>query len=291
MQCHKALLLRLFDEINSNYLGRPDVEFRYYSLIRGGPDLPPEEEWSGWPRVISDIFRRNRPIESGGWVTIPNSKRVAYQLYFYGFGRDPDLSAFRRFEDQAGRLVQLSRGCLAEAGIDYKIQDHSHNGWMHLCLLLAWDHPDSVTYGITHFTLDDFNDTCPYPVGDREQFEAWKRGEIDLPEGYHFIGLSRDIRICSLEAIRLILDLAEKSAQRESNNRLMIYPARLGTEPSPTAPPQNFPAEDGGKANELSRTDIPAIRPPDPALPKDEENPNLHVIFPGRLTSFPHIPG
>jgi hypothetical protein len=102
--------------------------------------------------------------------------------------------------------------------------------WMLICYNIAWDNPMGLEYQVRGTSWANGEHFVPgppkCPFNNRAEFEGWcNAGEgSDLPNGKYLLGLTRDIRRCSAEAIRLILEMSNPLAPRESQSDILPIP-------------------------------------------------------------------
>jgi hypothetical protein len=107
--------------------------------------------------------------------------------------------------------------------------------WPLLCMILAWERPDLVTYkckaGLYVPEGPEDGEDVPdgpedgeeayrmppghrkHPLSDRFAFEAWRDGTLRPSRGNYYSYLSRDIRICTVSAIDAVLVMGETPAK------------------------------------------------------------------------------
>jgi hypothetical protein len=225
----RGRLERLGDEIREWWRSSPSVELRHASLIAIGKryeSLSSLEAWdnpkSKWA-FVPPQKRSSPPIELGTFRRSANHKEIDY--CFYG---NLTTVEWGRFKDWARQATTAASYVLGKYMARIGPIPADHNGWMRLCFRMAWEFPERVDFLIEsgiHIEppflpewIVESPDGRKYlqtrhrdadPFASWQALEAYERGELTLQVGRHSAFLSRDIRVCSANAIDALLALGD----------------------------------------------------------------------------------
>jgi hypothetical protein len=251
-------LERLCDELQRQQAASPTQIFHHLRPYEGGyPDDRQAREWAGV--AAHALFRDRRDhglLSCDRFTAWGDTRRITLHVFFGPNDAAPFLKEFQDLAEQAFKASALyvrsrktgqgivGSGLITEELLTERIS-HANADllWLVACYNLAWDHPGQLNYEVRGQCLEDDRARRVHgpprpPFASRREFEAWCSGERSLLPGKYWFGLSRDVRACSAEAIRLILGHGPSGSGRQTRLQahLDVDPPFLTLDGEPVPP-------------------------------------------------------
>jgi hypothetical protein len=229
-------LERLCDELQRQQAASRTQIFHHLQPYEGAD--PDDRDAREWARVAANALYRDRRdhglLSCDRFTAWGDTRRKTLHV----FSGPPDAAPFlREFQDLAEQAFKASAlylrsrntgqgnvrlGMITEELLAERISPANRDLlWLVACYNLAWDNPGHLNYEVRGLCLEDDRARRVHgpprpPFASRREFEAWCSGERSLPPGKYWFGLSRDVRACSAEAIRLILEHEPSGSGRQT---------------------------------------------------------------------------